>query len=323
VLELSSVAMNGGNLVAIGTWTLDAGYGVDDYLVFATSEGDIIVYRGTDPSSATTFALTGVWSIGSPIGARCMLKYAGDLLIITQDGVMPLAGALQSSRLDPRVAITDKIQWATSEAISKYGSNFGWQLSYFAKNNMLFLNVPVSTGSAQEQYVMNSITKAWCRFTGWTANCFEIHNDDIYFGGDGVVCKAWDTFSDNGTNIDTDGITAFQYFKAPASLKHWRMARAVLRTNGKPSVRIGVNTDFRLIDNTSPVSYSPSASSKWDSAIWDTSLWGGDLDIQATWKSINSKPGYTAALRFKSSSSGIEVKWLASDFAYEFGGVVG
>src|SRR6185295_1809483 len=124
-LDLSSFAPHGGYLMAIGTWTIDAGYGVDDLLAFITSNGDVIVYRGTDPSSATTWALVGVWWIGSPIGRRCLIKYNGDLLIICQDGIIPMSSLLQSSRTNPRVALTDKIQSQMSSAISTYGANFG------------------------------------------------------------------------------------------------------------------------------------------------------------------------------------------------------
>jgi hypothetical protein len=38
-----------------------------------------------------------------------------------------MSGALQSSRLDPRVSITNKIQYAVSQAVSLYSDNFGWQ----------------------------------------------------------------------------------------------------------------------------------------------------------------------------------------------------
>jgi hypothetical protein len=59
VLDLSAVARLGGTLVSMAAWTIDAGYGVDDNLVFITDQGEVIVYRGTDPASASTWALIG------------------------------------------------------------------------------------------------------------------------------------------------------------------------------------------------------------------------------------------------------------------------
>lgn len=157
--DLSGTAMLGGYLVSMYTWTIDAGYGVDDIAVFLTSKGEVIIYRGTDPSSANTWALVGIFRIGRPIGNRPCIKYSGDLLIISEDGVYPMSGALQSSRTNPRVALTDKIQYAVSSAVSRYSENFGWQLLQFPRENMIFLNVPVQEGESQQQYVMNMINK--------------------------------------------------------------------------------------------------------------------------------------------------------------------
>jgi hypothetical protein len=145
-LDMSSLCAQGGYLMAMGTWTLDAGYGVDDYAVFVTSEGEVIVWRMTDPTDANSIYLIGVWSVGSPVGRRCLVKYKGDLLIIVQEGLFPLSVALQSSRLNPRAALTDKIQQAISDSISRYGANYGWQVIPFPKQNMLILNVPVQEG---------------------------------------------------------------------------------------------------------------------------------------------------------------------------------
>ena len=104
---------------------------------------------------------------------------------------MPLSGALQSSRLNPRVSITDKINSAMTRAVSTYGSVFGWQLVVYPKQNMLLLNVPSSTANSQSQYVMNTITKSWAKFTGWAANCWELWGDELYFGGADCIGKAF------------------------------------------------------------------------------------------------------------------------------------
>jgi hypothetical protein len=318
-LDLSSVAQLGGSLVAMATWTIDAGYGVDDLAVFITSEGEVIVYRGTNPASAADWLLVGIFRVGTPIGKRCWVKYSGDLLLITQDGVLPLSGALQSSRTNPKVAITDKIQRAVSESVSSYSANFGWQLMLFPKENMLWLNVPIAEGSSQEQYVMNTISKAWCQFSGWDANCWTLYNEDPYFGGDGFVGKAWSTNSDNGSNISADALPAFNYFNQRGRLKRWAMARPIFRTNGSPALQVSMSVDFDTADNTSPLSFSPTTYAAWDSAVWDTDVWGGGLSILKNWQGVNGI-GYCATPRLVVASSGIEVAWVSTDFIMEPGG---
>ena len=179
-LYFGGIARNGGFLQGMATWTIDAGQGADDYAVFITNMGEIIVYNGTDPSDVTTWALKGVWQLGYVFSRRCYFKWAGDILLLTQDGLVPLASALQSSRLDPRVNITDKIYYEISQEADAYSNYFGWQVIYYAKPNMLVINIPNPTGT--EQYVMHTISKAWCNFTGIDTTCFELHNDDLYFG---------------------------------------------------------------------------------------------------------------------------------------------
>ena len=317
-LDLSSVALFGGYLVAVGTWTIDAGYGLDDNLVFLTSQGEAIVYRGTDPASASTWALIGVYYIGAPIGKRCMIKYGGDLLVLALQGLVPLAAALQSSRLDPRVALSDKISGAFAAAIQSYGSDFGWQLCISSKNDAVIVNIPVSVG-AQEQYVMNTLTKAWCQFTGWASNCWEIFKDSPYFGGNGVVCVAWqDSYIDNVDDIQTNTLQAFNYFEQRGVQKYFTRGRPSIFTNGTPSIFVGMNTDFNTADTTAALSFSPTSSGVWGVSLWDTGLWGSDLSITNNWQGITGI-GYCGAINLKSSSSGVQIEWASTDVVYQSG----
>lgn len=317
-VDFQSIARRGGYVVAMGTWTIDAGYGVDDLAVFITSQGEVIVYRGTDPSSASTWALVGVWQLGSPIGKRCFLKFAGDILLITKDGVVPLSEALQSSRVNPRVAVTDKIQPTVSNSASLYSSNFGWQLLYYPKGNMLFLNVPIEDGDNQEQYVMNTVTKSWARFQDWNANCWELFSDEPYFGASGFVGKAWSTLSDNATNINGTAKQAFNYFGHRGKLKRWTMIRPVLLTNGTPSVYANLNIDFENSGTTSLLSFTLTGSSLLDSATWDSGTWGTDIIPQKSWQGATGV-GYCAAPRLQAACMGIDLSWVSTDIIMERG----
>lgn len=318
MFDLRSVCKQGGYLVAMGAWTVDAGYGVDDNLVFITSNGEVLVYRGTDPASSATWAAAGVWQLGAPIGKRCMLKYGGDILILTYDGLFPLAQALQSSRLDPRVALSDKIQGAIAEATKNYASTFGWQIVYYPKENAVFVNVPVSIGQ-QEQWPMNTITTAWCNFTGWAANCWALFNDDVYFGGDGVVCHAWDsTFADNDANINTSSLQAFNYFQMRGIEKYFTRARPVIFTNGSPAIQVGMNVDFEIVTNSSPISFTPSTVGLWDQDLWDVAIWGQSLQRVNNWQGITGI-GYCGAIQFQSASKNLDIQWAATDVVFQTG----
>ena len=324
-IDLSSIAKEGGYIVAAGTWTLDAGYGVDDNLVFITNNGEVMVFRGTDPSSASTWALVGVWSIGAPVSKRCMLKYGGDLLILTLDGLVPLAAALQSSRLDPRVNLSDKIQGAFTAATSTYQNNFGWDILFNPKNNAIWVNIPVQTGASQEQYVMNTITQSWTKFTGWAANVFELYNDDPYFGGNTFVAQAWTggtastSYIDGTNNIVTNALQAFNYYGSPGVKKYFTRARPSIFTSGTPAIFIGINVDFDTSDTTGSVSYTPSSTqSYWDTAVWDSGVWGSNAVITNNWQGVTGI-GYCGGVRFKSTSRNLPIEWAATDVVYQTG----
>ena len=318
-LDMTSVFQLGGYIMAGMTWTLDAGYGVDDYLVFITSNGEALVWRLTDPTTPTGISQIGLYKIGAPIGRRCYTKFGGDLLVITQDGVVPMSGSLQSSRLDPRVSITNKIQYAMSSAISTYGANFGWQLLYYPKENQLILNVPISEGT-QQQYVMNNITKSWCNFTGWAANCWELHIDDPYFGGNGYVAKAWNGNTDDTSNIDGFSLQSFQSY-GTALQKQCKMIRYHLQTNGTPSIFGNVNVDYNLADESAQLNFSTSVYGLWNSGLWDSAIWGAGLVPSADWQGATNI-GYTFAPLIKTATQGIQLQWVATDLVFEGGGVL-
>ena len=318
-LDMTSIFQLGGYIMAGMTWTLDAGYGVDDYLVFITSNGEALVWRLTDPTTPTGISQIGLYKIGAPIGRRCYTKFGGDLLVITQDGVVPMSGSLQSSRLDPRVSITNKIQYAMSSAISTYGANFGWQLLYYPKENQLILNVPISEGT-QQQYVMNNITKSWCNFTGWAANCWELHIDDPYFGGDGYVAKAWNGNTDDTSNIDGFSLQSFQSY-GTALQKQCKMIRYHLQTNGTPSIFGNVNVDYNLADESAQLNFSTSVYGLWNSGLWDSAIWGAGLVPSADWQGATNI-GYTFAPLIKTATQGIQLQWVATDLVFEGGGVL-
>lgn len=321
--SLAGVAMVGGYLVAMATWTMDAGYGMDDMAAFITSEGEVIVYSGTDPASASTWQLVGVYRIGSPIGYRCWLKYAGDLLLITQDGVQPMSGAMQSSRTNPRVSLSDKIQRAVSDAVTIYGGNFGWELCYFAQNNQLYLNVPIQSYFNQQQYVMNTITRNWCNFTGWQFNTFAIFNDELYAGGNGFVAKAWDSQQDNGTDINGTCLQAFNYFGSRGQQKEFTAIRPTFQTNGSPDIFGNINVNYDVSDASASLqSISPPGGAFWDTAIWDTDLWNPALTATYAWQGANGV-GYCGAPRIKATvSAGEFLSWASTDVVFRKGAIL-
>ena len=320
---LGAIFRNGGYLQAMGTWTLDAGYGVDDFAVYVTSMGEIAVYQGFDPSDPNNWAMKGLWQMGQTYSRRCFFKWGGDLLLLTQDGLVPLTSALQSDRLDPRINLTDKIYYAVSLAASNYSQNFGWQINYLAEANMLILSIPTSNG--MEQYVMNTINKSWSRFTGIQAYCFTISGDqDLHFGGDGFVGLFFQTNSDNGNNIVATAQQAYNYFESRGQLKRFTLVRPIFQTdNGLPTVLCGISTDFDTIPLTNQLAFNPASINVgvWDTAKWDQNTWGGGLVTTKYWQGVTGT-GFSASINLNVASQGIDFHWASVDYVMERGGVL-
>jgi hypothetical protein len=285
--------------------------------------GEVIVYNGTDPDNADTWALKGVWQLGQTFNRRCFFKWGGDLLLLTQDGLVPLASALQSSRLDPRVNLTDKIYFAVSQAATLYYANFGWQINYYASENMLILSIPTSTG--MEQYVMHTITKAWGRFTGIQAYCWEVSGDaDMHFGGDGVVGIFYSGYSDNGGNITATAQQAYSYFESAGQLKRFTLVRPILQsTGGVPNVVCGLSVDFDTQSQLGQVQFNPSTLSDgvWDASRWDNANWSGGLITTKIWQGVSGL-GFSGSINLNVASRGIELHWASTDYVMERGGVL-
>ena len=322
-LDFGSIARNGGFLQAMGTWTLDAGQGADDYAVFVTNMGEVIVYNGTDPTTAATWLLKGVWQLGQTFNRKCFFKWSGDLLLLTQDGLVPLSSALQSSRLDPRINLTDKIYYAVSQAATTYYASFGWQINYFASENMLILNIPINGG--MEQYVMHTITKSWARFTGLEAYCWETSgSNEIYFGGDGYVANFYQGNSDNGANIQASAQQAYSYFDSPGQLKRFTMVRPIFQSNnGLPTTAVNISTDFEPQTEFGTLTFNPASTigGVWDVSVWDDALWSaGDL-VTKTWYGVTGL-GFSASINLSIASQGIDFKWTSTDYVMEKGGVL-
>jgi hypothetical protein len=320
--DLSSLCSRGGYLMWCATWSFDGGDGPDDACVFMTSEGEVIVYRGTNPSTAADWVLTGVYFIGKPLGRRSFLKLGGDLAIITQNGVFPLSAALQSADVNNARAITNKIETAFNLAASNYGTNFGWEGVVYPKEEAVIFNIPYVEGGEHKQYVMNTNTGAWCEFNSWNGECFVEYNKELYFGYSGGVRKAWTGTSDGNATITAIGKTAFNYFGNASQVKRFTLFRPLLRANGSFTFYTGLDIDYTDNAIAGSNTFTAPAAALWGTAVWGSSVWVGDLQPVRQWTSPSNNTGYVASGGIRVETDTYTVRWIANDYVYERGGVL-
>jgi hypothetical protein len=233
-----------------------------------------------------------------------------------------MSAAMQSASIDSKLALSFKIEPTFTASGRTYGSIFGWKSTLYPAQNALIVNVPMAEDGDHEQYVMNTITKAWCRFTEWDAEDFVVFNGELYFASGTSVLKAWVGTADGADAITAYGKTAFSYFGHRTQQKRFSLFRPVLAANGSVNFLTGIDIDYRDAGINGVATYTVSSGGIWDSSTWDASFWGTGLDIIKNWTTPGDWMGYSAAGKIQISTNRLTVQWLSCDYVFEYGGVL-
>jgi hypothetical protein len=311
---LSMVGNFGGNLMTVTSFSHDGGDGVQDYIVFVMSSGEVIIYLGTDPEVAADWALAGRYRIGAPVSIRAVCRYGADAYLTTSDDHVPLSQvmtALKFGTVPPR----SKISGAVTTATAAGGNLFGWEGILYPRGKRLIFNVPNADGTFY-QHVYNFSTNAWCRFTGMNAQAWGLYEENLYFGGaNGVVYRADIGNTDSGAVIQATGQQAWNQFGS-VNRKRVAVVRPIVQSVGSVPYAFAVGVDYGSI--SAPVASStPSLGSPWDTSPWDTSPWSAETAVDLTWRVVGVT-GQAVGWQL-SVSAQQQISWLRTDLRLETG----
>ena len=223
----------GGALLWAANWTYDAGDGVDDSLVLASDQGQVLVYTGTDPDSAQNFSLKGRWFAGRfPSSRRNFCEHGGDLLFLSEYGIVAISdlvsGRLHTANLNGSVGY--KINSSLAGLVTQYLTTPYWFLLPYPNDEILFVGAPIIDSNGNAQYLgMNSLTNAWCTFSNMDVLCAAMWQGKFIFGTSlGGVSQG---FTGGTDGISADGVTpglqitakiqgAFADYGSPNVLRH-------------------------------------------------------------------------------------------------------
>lgn len=326
--DLSAVARFGGRLVAVLNWTQDGGQGIDDLTLFITSEGEVLVYAGSDPSNADDWSLKGKYYVSRPIGYRCTFQYRGDVVMISEDGYVPLSQVMPLAQGGTAgLAYSDKIRGLVLERVRDNKTLPGWQGIIYPRGGYALFNVPVR--KQFEQHVINLSSGAWCRFTNILSLCWGLLSGRLYFGSETGVYLFDEGYSDNGLHILGNIHQAYSDFGC-GNLKKVQMINPRTKSSTRFALNIYVNTDFDDSEQGYQENIGNTGLTKWAGGGVSTKWSSLGMPKGTKWATLKgavynrwiccSASGFKCSVVFKTKTRGNLIEWHNTGIRYEQGG---
>lgn len=299
----------GGSLLFGAPWSLDTSGdgGLSEQCVFVTTEGEVAVYQGTDPSTATTWSKVGTYRVGKPLGHKAFIRAGGDLIICTDIGAVPLSQAVNRdfAALSPS-AVSYPIETAWNDAV-EFRSATPWNAIVWPERQMFVISLPTVNQQPPLMYIANARTGAWADFTNWDGTCLEVFEGRMFYGSiGGKVVEAYVTGLDQGATYTATYVPLFVDLGNAEALKIPENARLVTRGAYDCNPQISMQFDYILDLPPPPAAAILADSSVWGVGIWGQSVWGATAakKIQQQWASVGGL-GYSIAPAIQITSGSI------------------
>ena len=329
---------HGGALVGLYNWTLDSGSGVDDHLVAVSRAGDVIPYRGDDPTATGSEGLQawqniGTWFIGDiPRGNRICSEYGGNLMLLSAFGLTSMQDLLSGTATeDPQTGIGARVAVQLRRDIARLGNDHGWNIKFITHQGQLMVSVPQLSNQRYSQYVYNIATQGWGVWDG-----VPLLTSDPWIGAlmvgtkDGRVLRM-DVNVDNvrlnqssGNDINWYVLTGYSSYGSPGSFKRGMYVRPNFAAGIAPVYKTFFYYDYTT---STPIAELPvttgGSGSQWDDGLWgeweDAAVWSAD-GLNGAWElQGGSGMGRTIALATVGTSRD-ETYLVSWDVAWNQGG---
>lgn len=301
-IDLGQFLRHGGGLAYATSWTFDSGNGIDDNLIFVGNNGDMVIYQGTNPDTAANFQLKGQWYVGRiPVGRRGFCAYGGDVVIITEYGMMSVSELVSGklASLADENMIGAKYNPSLARYVSDYISNYYWQVVSYPGQEVLFVCSPALEPEFQMDvtFTMSHFSKAWSTHTNIPALCAEVFQGQMYFGTkDGKIALAFSGFHDGASydgveqGNEVTGYLQTGFYDMGSSTANKRATRLRLlgRCDGNPGYMAAIKSEYDLENMIQAP--GPAANDKplWDVALWDQATWQSRTSTFKRWFGVSS-----------------------------------
>jgi len=328
--EMGSVLRNGGHIRALINWTMDAGVGIDDYLVVVGSEGDVAVWQGTDPTDPTQFGQKGIWYVGPiPNHGNFFTSYGGDVMLLSELGLVPISRLVNGQfSADLSQGPSAKVQPVLSPLVTKLRDVSAFDLQVIASQEILLIKLPPQ-GAAYEQYAMNVNSGAWCTLNNMPMTACCLFGGKFYFATDDNRVALGFTGSLDQVEVDGslgeavqgDVQTAFNAYDAPGQLKQFVMARPIFICTQPPSIKVRLNTQYSTQGVAGSPSFVAELNPEWDVDKWNIARWASASNVYQIWVGVTGL-GYYGSLRMRVRGLGGSTTFSSFHVMGQIGGVM-
>lgn len=270
---------HGGTLVGLYEYSAEGGAGPQSYMIAISSTGDVLAYNGTNPAS--DFVLIGSWYVGDlPAGRRVIYKSGGELLILTQAGIIPFSNLMKGVDIANEDAyITKNIMPLVRSDMQSLASTRGWEIKINPYASQMIVATPYN--GTYKQYIRDLAAGGWGQYRDLPGQTFEAFSGTFYVGGsNGKLYKYTgdqDAITLAGTgavDINWSILTAFQN-AGVEKIKQVDFIKAYFISEQSVAYVTQARYDFALEEISASVAAISSTGSLWDSAVWDSAIWGG------------------------------------------------
>ena len=320
LFPLDVIFKRGGHIMALYTWTVDGGVGMDDAIAIFSSNGEVAIYSGVDPDS--DFNLVGIFRFDAPMSKDCIVNFGGDLYVMVSTGLVPMTTMIRAE--SEQLGKSDlNVMREFEEQSRNHRSEPGWQVMINHHTGHAICNMPVGGGDYQ-QMVRKMPGQIWMKWEDLPARCWGWISNQSYFGSNdgGIYLMGPEYLSDNGVPIDADVRFAWSSFRSVVK-KNFKLMRLYSITDGHPRPYMDVEVDYnnQPPTNQPELTEGPSGGADWDTATWDVDAWATNSQPRQNWQGITGL-GRVGAPRVRVSVLGCTLSLTGVDVLYELGTIV-
>jgi hypothetical protein len=333
---------HGGNLAGLFVWSVDTGNGLNDLLVAVSRAGDVLPYKGADPSIAPgtdhAWEVIGTYFIGRvPIGPFFGTDSGGELFLLSEYGLTSMNDLLQgvdSSALQARgtemSTVAGPISGLLRRRMQRSIDLHGWQIRRAPSAGGMVINAPPIGSDPILQLYYNYSTHAWGLWRDVPMTAFDSFNGAVVFGDEDSRVLRMDVTVDellltppaegiNGQPIEFSLLTTFHGLDNDVMYKRVKLIRPDFISQSPPTFTVVARYDFN-ISQTLDSSIPPAGNfDEWDVGSWDVGVWASGSDDPYNKLSGSWGSGRYIAIGLRGSARDT-TRLIGFDIMYDVGG---